>query len=166
MSDFTIRISNQKDFERIFEIWLDNQKQAIGKQSEPSTVETLKAEFFSLYTEARRAVFYVAELESGQVIGWQALLPLLSNPLISKYMAHSSTYVDKAFFNKNIGSKLVEYAVTDAKRLGIEHIYGWVKDENIESNRIAEDFAEFKFFIPGSENNNLPNFNMYVIVVK
>jgi len=166
MADFTIRISDEKDFDRLFEIWLDNQSQAIGKQPDPSTVEALRAELSRLFFLTPRSVFYVAELASKQIIGWQALLPLLSNPLVGRYTAQSSTYIDRKFFDKNVGSQLVEFAVADAKRLGIDHIYGWVKADNIATNKIAENFETHKFFIPHPESKNLPDFNLYVIVVK
>lgn len=165
MSEYTIRLSVATDFERIFAIWVENQNQAIGKQSEPNKVELLKQELWGLFSNAR-SVFYVAELPSKQIIGWQALLPLLSNPLLSKHTAQSNTYVDMKYFNEDIGTKLVEFAVNDAKRLGIDQIYGWVKADNVSINRIAQKFTEQKIFIPRPANNNLPDINLYIISVK
>jgi len=165
MENIKIRISNETDFERIFEIWLENQSQAIGKHVDSTDIEGFRQDLSRLFFKTPRCFFYVAELESRQIIGWQGLLPLLSNPIVGKYMAQSSTYIDKTFVNRDVGSRLVEYAVNDAKRLGIEHIYGWVKADNAATNKISENFNTHKFFIPSPNGGGLPDFNLYVVIV-
>src|SRR2546423_7937881 len=122
MVNINIRKSNENDFERIFEIWIQNQKQATGKEIPSTTELELKEELNRLFFHTPHSFFYVAELESKQIIGWQALLPLISNPFIGKYTAQSSTYVERNYLNMDVGSKLFEYALADAKKIGIDHI--------------------------------------------
>jgi L-amino acid N-acyltransferase YncA len=166
MENITIRKSNESDFHRIFEIWLQNQDQAIGKKIESVSVEELKNELFQLFSKTPRSIFYVAELESNQIIGWQSLIPLFANPLISKYAAQSSTYVDRKFLNIDVGSALIKFAVTEAKKIGIDHIYGWVRSDNLATNKIADNFKTHKFFIPHSESGNLGDYNLYILIVE
>ena len=166
MENFNIRISNETDFERIFEIWLENQTEAIGKQVQPAIIGKLKEDLFYLFSKTPSSIFYVAEAAPDQIIGWQSLIPLFANPLMSKYAAQSSTYVDKKFLNVDVGTALVKYAVTDAKRLGIDHIYGWVRADNHATNKIAGNFKTHKFFIPHSDSENLGDYNLYILVVE
>lgn len=166
MKNFTIRISKESDFERIFEIWLENQGQAIGKQAEPGALTMYKEDLFHLFARTNRSVFYVAESDAGQIIGWQSLLPLFANPLVSRYAAQSSTYVDRKSANEEIGTALVEFALKDAKRLGIDHIYGWVRADNIPMNKVANHFKTHKFHVPHSHSGNLADFNLYILIVE
>ena len=162
MSNLDVRISTEADFEEIFQIWLENQQQATGRILSQTESSTFKAEFLRLFFHVPHAIFYVAESASKELVGWQALLPLLSNPILGKYTAQSSTYVKKTFFKHDAGGRLFEYAITDAKRLGIDHVYAWVKTDNAAANKIAGRFNGYKFLIPGTVGN-LPDFNLYVI---
>ena len=164
MKAFNIRLSNKNDFEEVFRIWLQSQKMATGNAIPSGDVQTLKSELHKLFYNTSRAIFYVAETDPNTLVGWQALLPLLSNPLISEYTAQSSTYIDIEYYNNNVATKLLKYAITDAKRLKIEHIYGWVKADNNAINEISSKFSKLKYSIPAS--NNLPSFNLYIVEVK
>ncbi|WP_207436036.1 GNAT family N-acetyltransferase [Sabulibacter ruber] len=166
MLTFNIRESNENDFEPIFDIWVKNQGQALGKPLPLENIGEFKQELFRVFSNVSQSVFYVAHLESGQIIGWQALTPVFSNPLLSKLIAQSSTYVDKEFFKENVGQNLFNYAVNDARRIGISQIYGWVKPGNNAAERIAENFKHHKLFIPNPANGNVPAFNLYVIEVE
>jgi len=160
MLNFEIRPSNSADFEQMFEIWVQSQKQATGKRTdEPSEMKDC---FRKLFFDTPLAHFYVAESTSMQIVGWQALLPLISNPNIGRYTAQSSTYVSRDFLANDLGSRLFEHAIADAKRLGIDHVYAWVKTDNEAANSIAERFRKHRFKIPGTDGR-LPDFYLYIV---
>jgi len=165
MSNYKIRTALARDFDRIFEIWLENQVIATGKSVERNMVEIFKKHLFHTFSLSN-SHYYVAVSNSNKVVGWQSLTPLFSNPNLSPYIAQSSTYVDKDFLNNDVGQSLFEYAYKEAKQIGIDHIYGWVKPDNTPSHKIAANFKHHKCLIPGSSSGNIPEFNIYVIVVE
>ena len=162
MLSFNIRTGTESDLGEIYGIWIANQLLATGTAADANEASTLEAEFHRLFFHSPRAVFYVAESTSGEIVGWQALLPLISNPLIGKYTAQSSTYVKRTFFQSDVGSQLFGYAISEAGRLGIDHVYAWVKTDSTAANQIARKFKGYKFEIPGTPDH-LPDFNLYII---
>jgi L-amino acid N-acyltransferase YncA len=163
METYTIRDSRKEDFDSVFAIWLENQSQAIGKSVSAETAKPYKDELFHQFNEDKYSHFYIAENTNNRIVGWQALLPVISNPLLRKYAAQSNTYVTKDYHDSDIGYQLVEHAVYDAKRHGIEQIYGWVKADNSAINKIAQKFTSLKLNI--TKTNNLPDITLYVIQV-
>ncbi|HRG83802.1 MAG TPA: GNAT family N-acetyltransferase [Chitinophagaceae bacterium] len=163
MNSYIIRNSRKEDFESVFAIWLENQSQAIGKTVSAKTAEPYKNELYHQFNDDKYSHFYIAENSKNQIIGWQALLSVISNPLLKMYAAQSNTYVTKDYHDSDIGYQLVAHAVNDAKRHGIEQIYGWVKADNSAINKIAQKFTSLKLNI--TKTDNLPDINLYVIQV-
>src|SRR5689334_11178032 len=102
MFTYKIRYANPDDFNRIFEIWLENQTVATGKCIEANMVGIFREEMFHTFSLSRSR-YYVAVSDSNKVIGWQSLTPLFSNPALSPYIAQSSTYVDRSFYKSDVG---------------------------------------------------------------
>lgn len=165
MSAFTIRDAHHDDFDHIFELWLESQAMAIGQAIESHQVAALRAEFLHTFSRSH-SHYYVAVSDANNIIGWQSLTPLFSNPVMGPYISQSSTYVDKAFFRLNVAHTLFEYAYRAAKNIGISHIYGWVQPNNKAIHEIASHFKHYKYSVPGSDNGQVPEFNLYVVVVE
>src|SRR5689334_5210597 len=121
MSSIVIRNAHRDDFEAVFGIWLDSQQSATGINDGSGNSE-IKEEM-NLRLFARGAYLYVAEGESGEVIAWQAMAPLFTNPLYTRKILQSSTYVDKRFMNNDIGEQLFMHAFNAVRSIGIDQIY-------------------------------------------
>lgn len=158
--DFEIRSSQVTDFNRIFEIWIQHQESATGRNIAASEVHSLKENLSRLFLNTSESTFYVAVLES-KIIGWHALLPVIANPTISRYAAQTSTYVDTQFFNQGVASRLVRHGINKAKQLGIDHIYYWIRTDNPSANKAISKFESTRFVIPA--RNKMPEFYLYVI---
>ncbi|RTQ52531.1 GNAT family N-acetyltransferase [Hymenobacter gummosus] len=165
MSAFTIRNAHDDDFDRIFELWLENQAMAIGQAIEQNQIAAFRAELLHTFSRSH-SHYYVAVSDDNNIIGWQSLTPLFSNPVMDSHISQSSTYVDKAFFRLNIAHALFEHAYRAAKNSGISHIYGWVQPNNKAIHEIASHFKHYKHSVPGSSNGKVPEFNLYVVVVE
>src|SRR4030095_843188 len=95
MQNFTIREYVHDDFELVFQIWLDSQARATGKTIPASAINSHRSELKRLFCDTPNTIIYVAVSPLGRVIGWQSIMPLLSNPFLSKFVAQSSTYVEE-----------------------------------------------------------------------
>ena len=160
--NFTIRESLEEDFELIFQIWMDNQAEATGHAIADSAINCRRGDLKRLF-RMPDSKYYVAVSGSGRVIGWQSIMPLLSNPTLSKHIAQSSTYVEVGNVNRNIGTMLLAEALRGAKKKGFEQVYGWIRSDHAVANQFALRFGTLRCHIPGSVSGNVPDFNLYVV---
>jgi L-amino acid N-acyltransferase YncA len=164
MTDIKIRACRESDFKRVFEIWIQNQFQASQKRVDPAELGALQADFSNVYFNPINPRSFVA-VSSSEVIGWYALMPLLSNPLFKNAAVQTSIYVDQNFFSRSVGTRLLEHAIREARETGIDHMYGWIRRDNPIANKLLEKCNTHQFFIPASKRKNMPDFNLYVIAL-
>jgi L-amino acid N-acyltransferase YncA len=137
-NSYRIRLAQISDFDRVFQIWKINQKASSGRTIKAQEEENLKREFWKLFSNPKGYFFVAYEIESLEIIGWQSLLPVINNPLLSKYVSEISTYVYPNYFGLNIGSRLLEFGCNYAANTDIQVMLGWVKSNNIPSIKMME----------------------------
>jgi L-amino acid N-acyltransferase YncA len=131
-----IKIASDKDFDDIFRIWQDGQKYTTNQdplRDEAYIRETLKAQL-----KQKDAHFFVAVSTDGEIIGWQSLIPLHHNPLMSNKIVESSTYVSEKHLNMNVGYDLLKFACGFARYIEAEFIFSWTLSTNKQLSRLAQ----------------------------
>jgi L-amino acid N-acyltransferase YncA len=131
-----IKIASEKDFDDIFRIWKDGQKYTTNQdplRDEAYIRETLKAQL-----KQKDAHFFVAVSTDGEIIGWQSLIPLHHNPLMSNKIVESSTYVSDKHLNMNVGYDLLKFACGFARYIEAEFIFSWTLSTNKQLSRLAQ----------------------------
>jgi len=163
MANIKIRKCKTTDIDRCFNIWSGGQEESTGLRS--ANTKKIKKDFFNLFGHPK-SIISVVITEQNVLIGWQGLFPLLDNPLLSKYTAHISTYLNRDLMVPELGQKLTEHTISVAKKKGIENIYGWVKSNNRAANLLGVKFANQKFSIKKSAQGHLPEFNLFIIDIQ
>jgi L-amino acid N-acyltransferase YncA len=132
-----IRLALEEDYDEIFETYWENVKYTF-----PVNIPD-KAAFkidFERYFKMRRGIFnYWIAIDGNNILGWHSLNPISHNPLKTEWRAESSVYVKKKFRNKSIGSELIKYVLSVAKKH--PHLYlivGWVCKTNESSMKMLE----------------------------
>ena len=131
-----IRIASEKDFDDIFRIWQDGQKYSINP--DPLRDELFIREELKAQLKQKDAHFFVAVSTDGQIIGWQSLIPLIHNPLMSNKVVESSTYISERHLNMNVGYDLLKFACGFARYIEAEFIFSWTLSTNKQLIRLAQ----------------------------
>jgi L-amino acid N-acyltransferase YncA len=131
-----IRRGTPADAERIFEIWQAGIKHAAeihaGRIEEPLSYFRSRLE-----NNPEGLGYWVLEVK-GRVVGWQSLLPFYPSPLEWRYLAISSTYVERRCGVPEAGSKLVSRAVEEARQAGVAQLFAFIVGQNRASVRMAK----------------------------
>ena len=131
-----IRFATLADLSRIVEIY--NQAIAAGNatgDTVPFTVESRRAWFESHSQEAYP--LYVHLDEAGKVTGFLYLSPYRDRPAMRR-TAEISYYVDYAHHHQGIGAALMDHALADCPRLGIQVLVAILLDCNQPSLKLLE----------------------------
>jgi L-amino acid N-acyltransferase YncA len=131
-----IRLATDNDLEAILKIWLDG----IDKSFDISTVDMdLVIEKFKINFSNRFGSFnfWVAVDSSDSVIGWQSLIKCFDHPLKENIYAESSTYIAVETRIKGIGELLLNHAIKEAGKSGINFLVGFVATNNTAAKKIT-----------------------------
>jgi len=82
---------------------------------------------------------YIAEIEK-KVVGYCTISPYRPNREAMSTIAEISYYVDYSYHNQGIGSKMLEYAVSDCNRIGKESLLAILLDINTKSIVLLKKF--------------------------
>ena len=92
-------------------------------------------DFYSTILNSENWLFWIIELDN-QIVAHVSIFIVDNIPtpekLINKWGYLTNTYTKKDFRGKGLGSKLVKYAINDAKSLNIETMIVWPSDKSIE----------------------------------
>ncbi len=98
---------------------------------------------------------YVLELNHNKIIGWGSLSPYRKGRYGLKETAEISYYIDYNYHGFGYGKKLVEFIISDCKRLGIKNLFALLLEINKSSIVILEKFGFSKWgFMPDVVNLN------------
>jgi L-amino acid N-acyltransferase YncA len=137
-SCLNIRPATIDDLQSVVALWSSGQKLSIGFVPEEFNVEPYFEQI--LLTQGERFRIWVAIDSSGEILGWQSLMPCRNNPALRDSFAESSTYVDTS--NKVRAVKvmvaLIQHAMSHADTANIRYILGFVAESNKTTIRIVE----------------------------
>jgi phosphinothricin acetyltransferase len=148
-----IRTAKYEDLESIVEIY----NQAIGSKFETAETTKIKTSdkidwFFSHKPETYP--IFVYEIE-GKVLGWISFSSYREGRTSLRATIEISYYVHHKFKRQGIGSKLIEYALDAAKKMGYKNLFGIILDKNEASIQLLHKFG----FAEWGHLPNIANFN-------
>ena len=131
-----IRRGRPADAERIAAIWQAGVNLA-AEMHAAETEDPLTYFRSRLENNPEGLGYWVLEVK-GRIVGWQSLLPFYPNPLEWRYLAISSTYVERRCGVPEAGSKLVSHAVEEARHAGVAQLFAFIVGQNRASVRMAK----------------------------
>ena len=143
-----IRLAKIDDLESIVEIY----NQAIDAKFQTGFTEQVtvaeRTEWFRQHTPAAFPLF-VYETD-GKVAGWVSVSPYRSGRAALRYTVEISYFVHNGYFNKGIGSQLLEHVLKACSELNYRTVLTIILDKNITSIRLSEKFGFERWgFLPG-----------------
>ncbi|MCH2081040.1 MAG: GNAT family N-acetyltransferase [Saprospiraceae bacterium] len=140
-TNYLIRRAVESDFEQVFEIWLENQRTAIGTEG---VIDNSKAKIHlkKLFDIEEPCFFFiVAEDEHNKILGWQSCLPFGNNPNYYNEQGESSTYVRKEYWNEGVGYKLFKAILEMLPMTSIKILFGKIISSNAVMIKIAKELG-------------------------
>jgi len=133
-----IRFANRNDLPFIVDIYNQaiRSKCATGDLTE-FTVEQ-RIDWFNKFNIEKYPI-YIIENET-RIIGFCTLSPYRPGREAMDSVAEISYYIDYSYHNKGIGTKLLEYVISDCKRIGKESLLAILLDINPGSINILKKF--------------------------
>ena len=148
-----IRFSKYTDLKKIIDIY----NQAIKAGNATADTKELnyndREEWFFEHCNDKYPI-YVIEL-TNTIIGWGSISPYRKGREGLKETAELSYYLDYGYHGQGYGKKLIEFMITDCKRLGIKNLFALLLEINQRSSLILEGFGFSKWgFMPDVVNIN------------
>lgn len=75
------------------------------------------------------------------IIGWESISPYRKGREGLNETAEISYYLDYDYHGQGYGKKLIEFMITDCKRLGIKNLFALLLEINKRSRLILEGFG-------------------------
>lgn len=138
VQDITIRLSDDSDFDSIFNIWLEGIENSfdMGEFGEAEVRQKFHANF-----RERQGIFnfWVAVDTENKVVGWQSLVKFSNNPFRQDTYAESSTYIARATRLKGLGRTLLSHALQEAEASTLEYIIAFIAQKNEAARKMARE---------------------------
>lgn len=148
-----IRLAEYKDLKDIITIY----NQAIKAENATADTKELQRndrESWFLEHSSDKYPIYIIELNS-TIIGWGSISPYRKGREGLKETAEISYYLDYNYHGQGFGKNLIEYMISDCKRLGIKNLIALLLEINKRSSQILEGFGFLKWgFLPDVVNLN------------
>ncbi|MBQ4797573.1 N-acetyltransferase [Pseudoalteromonas sp. MMG006] len=142
----TTRLANINDLNEIVSIYNETiASRMVTADTEEVSVEQ-KREWFNSHT-ANRPIYVYCEEE--KVLAWLSYKSFYGRPAYDGTV-EISIYITSKAQGKGLGKKLMEFAQTKAKQLGIKVLLGFIFSHNVPSIKL---FKHFEFNVWGE----LPN---------
>ncbi|MBQ4856878.1 GNAT family N-acetyltransferase [Pseudoalteromonas sp. MMG007] len=142
----TTRLANINDLNEIVSIYNETiASRMVTADTEEVSVEQ-KREWFNSHT-ANRPIYVYCEEE--KVLAWLSYKSFYGRPAYDGTV-EISIYITSKAQGKGLGKKLMEFAQTKAKQLGIKVLLGFIFSHNVPSIKL---FKHFEFDVWGE----LPN---------
>jgi len=136
--DLLIRFADSTDLLSIVEIY----NQAIRSKRATADLDeyslTNRVEWFESF-DREKYPLYIIEYK-GDVVGYCSLSPYRKGRRAMSTVAEVSYYLDYSYHGKNIGSSLLQYVISDCKRIGINTLLAILLDINNTSVGLLEKF--------------------------
>jgi len=142
-----IRNATQEDLSSINDIY----NQSIHTKSSTADIDPVASEERKNWFNSHDAYhpIFVAE-ENDQIIGWISISDYRPGRRALRYTAEISYYIHEDFQKRGIGSKLMEYAITNAPKYNIRTLFAILLENNATSIKLLEKFNFEKWaHLPG-----------------
>jgi len=138
-----IRVAEIKDLAPIVEIY----NQAVENKFETADTEIIDLKdrqewFFSHIPDAYP--IYVCETNE-KLVGWISVSPYRQGRLALRYTVEISYYVHRNFKRQGHGTKLLEYAISECKRMNYRSLFAIILDKNEASINLLTKFGFVKW---------------------
>jgi L-amino acid N-acyltransferase YncA len=135
---YLMRDARPDELDEIYEIWRAGMEQH-GYELDPARREKYFA-YLKGMMESQDDVFkfWVAEAETGQIAGWQALMPYANNPFSREFGGESSTYVRPSSQAGGVAYILLYHVIAHAKATSLHHVVAFVAEDNKAIEQIGE----------------------------
>ena len=138
-----IRTAGFEDLKSIIEIY----NQAVNAKFETADLTEIKlsdriAWFLSHKPDTYPIFVYEAH---GQVLGWISFSPYRNGREALKFTIEISYYVHRDFKRQGIGSKLIEHALIESKKMKYKTLFAIVLDKNTASLNLLYKFGFIKW---------------------
>ncbi|NOU58990.1 GNAT family N-acetyltransferase [Marinifilum caeruleilacunae] len=134
-----IRLATQTDLPVINEIY----NQAVRKRFCTADLEEIqmseRESWFAAHTPERYPVF-VAEDEN-EIIGWMCYSPYRQGRRALQTAVEVSYYLHNKHQGKGIGSQLMDFAITQAPKYNIKHLFAILLEPNTASIKLLEKYG-------------------------
>jgi len=134
-----IRAATERDWQRVIDIY----NQAVLEKGKTADTELQsingRKEWLIQHLDEKHPIL-LAENDT-QIIGWCSLSPHRTGRKALDRTAEISYYVDKDFRNSGVGSFLIEWTISFAKRNDIKNLFALLLDINKSSVNILEKFG-------------------------
>ena len=135
---YTIRDANQNDLARIVDIYNSTiESRMVTADTEMVDVES-RLEWFLNHNPENRPLWVMEDDDI--IIGWLSFQDFYGRPAYQA-TAEISIYIDQEYRKKKIGVWLLDYAIKQAPRLGIETLLGFIFAHNEPSIRLFKKFG-------------------------
>ena len=135
---YTIRDANQDDLARIVEIYNSTiASRMVTADTEIVDIES-RLDWFYQHTPDSRPLWVVEEADT--IIAWLSFQDFYGRAAYQA-TAEISIYIDQDYRKKKIGVWLLDYAIKQAPRLGIETLLGFIFAHNEPSIRLFKKFG-------------------------
>ena len=138
-----IRTARFEDLESIIEIY----NQAVNAKFETADITEInlsdRIEWFLSHKPDTYPIF-VYETH-GQVLGWLSFSPYRNGREALRFTIEISYYVHSNFKRQGIGSKLIEYALIESKKMKYKTLFAIILDKNEVSINLLYKFGFIKW---------------------
>ena len=140
-----IRVARQNDLKQLVAIY--NQAITEGNCTADISPLTVKErqEWFAGHSPDKYPIFVMEEEETKIIAGWCSLSAHRRGRMALENVAEISYYVDRKYRGKGIGSCLMQHALHEAPKLGLNNLFAILLDINQTSVRLLEknDFSQW-----------------------
>lgn len=162
-SNISIRLAIDKDFERIYQIWLEGVDNSFDTKQ--FSEKELKEKFFDNF-QSRKGIFnfWVAIDSQNNILGWQSLIKVSNNPFRQNSFAESSTYISKNTRFKGIGKQLLDYVMKAAENSSLEYVIGFIALQNEAAKKITQETGWIEVGLMPSSKKGFNKITKYFLV--
>jgi phosphinothricin acetyltransferase len=134
----TIRKVSRADLEAVNEIYNQAVRSRYQTAETEETSLACRRRWYEEHQSAHYPVFVAAE--RGEVLGWVSLGEYRKGRRALRFTAEVSFYLRKDRQGQGIGSQLLEYAIEQARGIGIKTLIAILLEPNTPSIRLLEKF--------------------------
>lgn len=127
---YLMRDARLDELDEIYAIWQAGMAQH-GYEIDPTKREKYCADLEGMMRSQDDVFkFWAAESESGEIVGWQALMPYVNNPFSRELSGESSTYVRPSAQAGGVAYILLYHVIAHAKTTPLHHVVAFVAEDN------------------------------------
>lgn len=154
--------------EPMYEIWKAGTFVTFSSDTlDISKEEAFYKKLFTTRINEQDSIFKIwGYFENEKLIGWQSILPCRSAPFVFKNYAESSTYVNANLYDKGIGTKLLQYAINDARENSeLMYVTAYISERNHRIHKVASEVGFQRIgILPRSKKDKiLPEIAFWIV---